>query len=92
VVASATGFSESCGVSVGGTGTDIKILLLVFRETHNRLLGIVEGIPATDLWKDRGLRARRKEVTIGRLLEAELQDEEEHYFQLKQYVESDVKS
>ena len=71
---------------------DFEELLLVFRETHNRFLEIVEGIPASDLWKDRGIRARGRKVTIGRLLEAELQDEEEHYFQLKQFIESGVKS
>jgi hypothetical protein len=57
-----------------------------------RFLGIVEGIPATDLWMDRGIRVRGSKVTIGHLLEDELQDEEEHYFQLKQFLESGVKS
>ena len=71
---------------------DFEELLLVFRETHNRFLGIVEGIPASDLWMDRGIRARGSKVTIGRLLEAELQDEEEHYFQLKLFIESGVKT
>lgn len=71
---------------------DFEELLLLFREAHNRFLGIVEGIPAPDLWMDRGIRARGRKVTIGRLLEAELQDEEEHYIQLKQFIESGVKS
>jgi hypothetical protein len=71
---------------------DFEELLLVFRETHNRFLGIVEGIPATDLWMDRGIHTRGSKVTIGRLLEAELQDEEEHYLQLRQFIESGVKS
>lgn len=71
---------------------DFEELLLAFRESHNRFLGIVEDIPASDLWLDRGIRARGSMVTIGRFLEAELQDEEEHYLQLKQFIESGVKS
>ncbi len=71
---------------------DFEELLLVFRETHNRFLGLAASIPAAELWKDRGIRASGRKVTIGRLLEDELKDEEEHYYQLKQFIESGRKS
>jgi hypothetical protein len=65
-------------------------LVALVRDSHLRLLKKVEGIEPEELWRDRGLRARGLKVTIGRLLEAELGDEEEHYLQLQTYLEKGV--
>ena len=66
---------------------DFEDLISLVQQTHTRLLDEVTAIPAEEIWKDRGILARGWKVTIGRLLNAELQDEEEHYWQLKEFVE-----
>jgi hypothetical protein len=71
---------------------DFSELLSLLKATHSRLLQVIDEIPAPDLWEDRGIRARGWKVTIGRLLEAELQDEEEHHAQLQQFLEHGLKS
>lgn len=59
--------------------------LALTRQTHKKLIDFLNELPAEELWADRGVRARGWKVTIGRLLEAELSDEEEHYQQLNQF-------
>lgn len=71
---------------------DFEELVSLVRETHRTLIALIEELPAEELWVDRGIRARGWVVTIGRLLEVERQDEEEHYAQLKQFIEDGVKS
>lgn len=60
--------------------------LALTTETHEKLIAFLEDLPADELWADRGIRARGWKVTIGRLLEAELSDEEEHYQQVQQIL------
>lgn len=72
--------------------SDFSELLSLIKTTHSRLLQAIDEIPAPDLWQDRGIRARGWKVTIGRLLEAELKDEEEHHTQLRQFLEDGLKS
>ena len=67
-------------------------LLSLVRETHKNLLALISDLPANEIWEDRGIRARGWIVTIGRLLEVETEDEEEHYSQLKQFLEAGVES
>ncbi len=67
-------------------------LISLVQQTHTKLMTKVAAIPAEELWKDRGIRARGWKVTIGRLLNAELRDEEEHYRQLKSFIEEWEKS
>jgi hypothetical protein len=71
---------------------DFHELLSLVRETHRSMLSFIEDIPASGIWEDRGIRAKGWKVTIGRLLEVEKQDEEEHYSQLKEFIEQAVKS
>lgn len=66
--------------------------LALTRETHARLLEFLKELPADELWEDRGIRARGWKVTIGRLLEAEMSDEEEHLVQLNRFVETGATS
>jgi hypothetical protein len=67
-------------------------LISLVEQTHAKLVDEVTAIPAVEIWNDRGIRAREWKVTIGSLLTAELQDEEEHYWQLKTFVEDGEKS
>jgi hypothetical protein len=62
------------------------------RETQARLLEFLKELPADELWVDRGIRARGWKVTIGRLLEAEMSDEEEHLEQLNRFMENGATS
>jgi len=65
-------------------------LISLVRTTHARLIEKIEDISADELWRDRGIRAKGWKVTIGRLLEAELEDEEEHYTQLNAFIKDGV--
>lgn len=67
---------------------DFEELVAFLRQSHGRLLNYLHDLPANEIWKDRGIRAKGWKVTIGRLLEVEKEDEEEHYQQLKQFVET----
>jgi hypothetical protein len=71
---------------------DLSDAISLVRATHAKMLEDVEGIPADELLKDRGIRAKGWKVTIARLLEAELQDEEKHLLQLKAFAEEGIKS
>jgi hypothetical protein len=46
-------------------------------------------LAAEEFDKDRGIRFKRYKVTIARLLQAEADDEEEHYRQIKDFAEDD---
>ena len=67
---------------------DFTELIELVTETHRQLIAYLFGQASAELWKDRGIRARGWKVTIGRLLEAEIKDEEVHYQQLSKFVES----
>jgi hypothetical protein len=67
-------------------------LISLVGKTHTALVDKVEKISADELWRDRGIRARGWKVTIGRLLEVELEDEEEHYSQLRAFIEEGDKT
>jgi hypothetical protein len=67
---------------------ELKDQLTVSRQAHQALIEFLQGLPADDLWADRGIRARGWKVTIGRLLEVEAKDEEIHYQDLKAFLSS----
>jgi hypothetical protein len=48
----------------------------------------LQKIPAEDLKRDTGVRARGIKVTIARLLQAELEDETTHFEQIYEYRKS----
>ena len=56
--------------------------------THQTLLAFLEELPAEEFYHDRGIRAGRFKVTIGRLLEAERDDERGHLEQIQAFHES----
>ncbi|MGB9299270.1 MAG: ClbS/DfsB family four-helix bundle protein [Anaerolineae bacterium] len=55
--------------------------------SHRALVDLLATVPADEFEKDRGVRYKRYKVTIGRLLRAEAEDEEEHYSQIKEFAE-----
>lgn len=71
---------------------EFEDLVSLIKETHRNLLALIDDLPVSEIWKDRGIRAKGWKVTIGHLLEVEMEDEEEHYSQLKKFVEAGVKS
>lgn len=65
---------------------DFRELLALVRDSHRRLMDLLESIPASELDRDRGLRFKGYKVTIWRLLQVEKDDEEEHYTQMRQFA------
>jgi hypothetical protein len=55
------------------------------RECHQRLVDAVQALPAEELDKDRGLRFKGYKVTVGRLLQAEADDEKTHHAQIERF-------
>jgi hypothetical protein len=69
---------------------DDFVELLYSVETSQRaLMGLLATVPAEEFDKDRGIRFQRYKVTIARLLQAEAEDEEEHYRQIKEFAVDD---
>lgn len=64
---------------------DLAELVESVKATNKCLLDLMETIPAEYFDRDFGVRYRGYKVTIGRLIEAEGGDEEEHYLQLVDY-------
>lgn len=59
-----------------------KKLIAHIKTTHQALLSFLEQLPVEEFYHDRGIRAGRFTVTIGRLLEAERDDERKHLEQI----------
>ncbi len=60
-------------------------LMSTLQVSHQKLLATFQSIPAEEFEQDHGVRFKGYKVTIARLLEAELKDEEEHYLQIEQF-------
>ncbi len=52
------------------------------KKSHQKLIKLLRSITAEEFYKDRGLRYDDFEVTLSDLLETELKDEKEHYWQV----------
>ncbi len=61
--------------------------VLLASQSHQELVDYLRSLPDGDIWIDRGIRARGWKVTIARLLQAELGDEEIHLIQLQNLAE-----
>lgn len=66
---------------------DFNELLYAVEASQRALMGLLEAVPAEEFDQDRGVRFKRYKVTIARLLQAEADDEEEHYRQIKEFAE-----
>jgi uncharacterized damage-inducible protein DinB len=62
-------------------------LLSLVEDSHQRLIDLLETIPAEEFHKDRGVRFKGYKVTIARLLQAEIDDEKTHHTQVKEFGE-----
>ena len=58
------------------------------RRSQKQLMDELQKIPAEDLKRDTGVRARGIKVTIARLLQAELEDETTHFEQIYEFRKS----
>jgi hypothetical protein len=66
---------------------DFDELLAVVRDSQRQLIEYLETVPAEAFEKDFGVRSGRcTRVTIARLLQAELEDEQEHLRQIQDFV------
>ncbi|HLF28397.1 MAG TPA: DinB family protein [Anaerolineae bacterium] len=69
------------------TRDDFAQLLSSVEESQRKLIDFLKTIPAEEFDKDRGVRtARGARVTIGRNLQAEIDDEKVHYRQIKDFA------
>jgi hypothetical protein len=66
---------------------DYQELLHSVEASHRALVDLLATVPGDEFEKDRGLRYKRYKVTIARLLQAEAEDEVEHYQQIKAFAE-----
>ena len=58
------------------------------RETQKQLLTFLQALPAEDINLDSGVRFRGIKVTIARILQAELDDEQTHFEQVFEFRKS----
>ena len=68
---------------------DFTELLYSVETSQRALMGFLATVPADEFEKDRGVRYKRYEVTLARLLQAEDEDEEEHARQIKAFAAGD---
>lgn len=66
---------------------DYADLLSSVKGSHRKLVDFLRTIPTEEFDKDRGLRFKRYKVTIARLLQAEIDDENTHHVQIKEFKE-----
>lgn len=64
-----------------------QVLLVEIARSHTELLSALEVLPVEEYDRDRNVRFKGWKVTIRRLMQAELQDEEEHLAQLIEFME-----
>lgn len=62
-------------------------LLAAAADSHQQLMAFLREIPAEEFVRDRGIRFRGWKVTIGRLLQAEAEDEATHTAQVADFRE-----
>jgi hypothetical protein len=67
---------------------DFTEMLAATRVSHQQLIVFLKSLPPDEFFKDRGLRYKGYKVLLGRLLEAELKDENTHLEQIKQFAGS----
>ncbi|NIM95894.1 MAG: ClbS/DfsB family four-helix bundle protein [Anaerolineales bacterium] len=66
----------------------LEAMIELVESTHRELVEYLEDLSPEDLFEDRGIRASGYKVTIGRLLDVERTDEEEHLAQIRSFISS----
>ena len=64
---------------------DFGELLSLVEESHRELIEYLKSIPAEEFEQDRGIRFEGHKVTIGRLLQVEIKDEQKHCEQIEEF-------
>jgi hypothetical protein len=67
---------------------DFQALLTAATDSHHLLLDTLQAVPAAEFDQDHGVRFRGYKVTIGRLLQAELEDERVHLGQIEAFAQA----
>ena len=67
---------------------DFQELMAKVRETHKELIQFLESLPASEIYKDRGIRIRGYKVILVRLLQVEKDDEEIHFNEIREFIDS----
>jgi len=65
---------------------DFADLLASIKNSHQKLIDLLQTIPAEEFDKDSGLRYKGYKVTIAGTLKAEAKDEQEHHKQIQAFV------
>lgn len=60
-------------------------LMSTMQVSHQKLIDLIQAIPAEEFEQDYGVRFKGYKVTIARLLQAELKDETVHYAQMENF-------
>ena len=60
-------------------------LMSTMQISHQKLIDLIQTIPAEELEQDKGVRYKGYKVTIARLLQAELKDEKVHCTQIEMF-------
>ena len=68
---------------------DFTELIYSLETSQRALMGFLATVPDSEFDKDRGVRYKRYQVTLARLLQAEAEDEEEHARQIKAFAEGE---
>jgi hypothetical protein len=68
-----------------GGQTHSSDLLSLVKHSHTRLVEFVYAIPAEVFEKDHGVRYKGNPVTIARLLQDEIDDEQVHFQQIHEF-------
>ena len=72
---------------------DYEEMLSLVETSHRELIEFLATVHADEFDKDRGIRSGRGyKVTIGRLLQAEADDEQEHHRQIREFAQGGVKT
>jgi hypothetical protein len=68
--------------------TDFQEQIQLVRDAQGQLLNFLQTLPAEDFKRDTGVRFKGIKVTIARLLQSELEDEETHFEQVLEFRKS----
>jgi hypothetical protein len=71
---------------------DYGELLHSVEASHRALVDLLATVPEDEFEKDSGVRYKRHMVTVARLLQAEAEDEEEHFQQIKEFAGTGIPS
>jgi hypothetical protein len=64
---------------------DFDALVASMEESHQKLVQLLETVPAEEFEADKGVRFKGYKVTIARVIQGELDDERTHYVQIEEF-------